>query len=778
MPSDHATTATKGAPASRPRETRDERRARIAERIRGLPAEPGCYLMKDRAGVIFYVGKAVDLRARVRSYFSGSDTRAFVDWLDDLLFELEIIVVRNEKEALLLERTLVRQHQPRFNVQLRDDKNFIHLRLTTRPPTTTDEPRRLRFPRVEVVRGPRDERPGTRLFGPYPSATAARATLRVLNRHFQLRTCRDAVIDNRARPCLQFQIGRCPAPCVYEVPQYADALQDAALFLGGRRSELADRVRARMLDAAGREEFERAARLRDQLTALGAALHDQAVNDVEGRRNQDVWGIDRKGALLVLARVVVRDGRVQGVDQWEFDRAEFPTAELVASWLGQLYDDIDVAAIPDEILLSEDLGDASGALAEVVGERRGRRVELRVPQRGQGGRLIEIACKNATTTMTERLRRQETRRAGLLALQERLGLPRPPRVIECFDISLFQGTDAVASQVCFVDGAPWKGGYRRMNIRNVDGTDDFAMLYEAVSRRLRRGLERMGRRRAPEDGGDGGDADEGAAGAGVAGEVGDADGAGVADGLPDLLIVDGGKGQLNVALAACRDAGVVVVNAVGGPPPPPGAPALALASIAKARSFTVDGRGARRRARPQTPREAPAVDGEDALQASPERLFLPGAKEPLVLRPHTADRFLVEQLRDEAHRFAITAHRGRRSRRTLRSVLDEIPGVGPAKRKALLQVFGSAQGVADADVDALAAVKGIGPSLAARLKAALVVDGAAAAVGDDPFAAPPAAAVADATAAEDDMVDDDTVDDDTGDDDTGDGGDDLAGDDD
>lgn len=675
---------------TKPKETREERRARIAERIRGLPNEPGCYLMKDRAGVIFYVGKAIDLRARVRSYFSGSDTRAFVDWLDDLLFDLDIIVVRNEKEALLLERTLVRQHQPRFNVQLRDDKNFIHLRLSTRPSSSPTDPRRVRYPRVEVVRGPRDERAGVRLFGPYHSATAARATLRVLNRHFQLRTCRDAVVDNRARPCLQFQIGRCPAPCVYDVPQYVDSLNDAALFLSGRKTELADRVHARMLEAAENEEFEIAARLRDQIDAIGVALDDQAVNDVEGRKNQDVWGVDRKGALLVLARVVVRAGRVQGVETYEFDRAEFPTEELVASWLGQLYDDVDAASIPDEILLSTSIGDAEAGLADVVSERRGKKVELRTPQRGLGSKLVEIAQKNATTTMLEKLRKQEVREGGLRALQERLGLAQVPRVIECFDISLFQGTDAVASQVCFVDGAPEKSRYRKMNIRTVSGTDDFAMQYEAIARRLRRGVQ--------------------------AGE------------LPDLILVDGGKGQLNVAVAACRDCGVHVDNAVGASPAPAGAPHVALASVAKARSFTTGGagRGKKARARPQTPREESlGVDDESDLQASPERLFLPGAKDPLVLRPHTADRFLVEQLRDEAHRFAITSHRGRRKKRTLRSVLDEITGVGPTKRKALLTAFGSAQGVADADVEAIAAVKGIGDALARRLKDALTVDDAA-----------------------------------------------------
>ena len=700
----------KAAAAATKKESAADRRLRIAERVRTLPTDPGCYVMKDRQGEIFYIGKATDLRARVRSYFSGSDTRQFVEWLDDLLHELDVIVVRNEKEALLLERTLVRQHQPRFNIKLRDDKNFIHLRLVIRPSTLAGDTLRQRFPRVEVVRGPREggSTAGVRIFGPYHSATSARSTLRVLNRHFQLRTCRDSVLENRTRPCLQHQIGRCPAPCVFEVPQYGEGLQDAALFLSGRRTELAERLRERMLDLAEKEAFESAAHVRDQLAQIVTALHDQAVTDVEHRRNEDVYGIERCGSLLVLTRVVVRDGRMQGVESFEFERAEFPTEELVTSWLGQLYDDIDVESIPDEVLLSQGLGGCEGALQEVVSERCGRRVEFKVPQRGRGGKLIEIALRNAASTMQDRLRKTETRERGLATLQERLGLVAPPRVIECFDVSLFQGQDAVASQVCFVDGAAAKSRYRRFNIKNVEGTDDFAMLYEAIGRRLRRGKE-----------------------------LGD---------LPDLLIVDGGKGQLNTAITACRDHGIAIRNEASGTaltgthPREPPRFSLALAAVAKARTFNVTKtKGGKARSRPQTPREdreglapvagvagvagvADAYGVDNDLQMSPERLFVPGVKDPLVLRAHTADRFLVEQIRDEAHRFAISAHRGRRKRRTLRSVLDEIQGVGPAKRKALLRVFHSAQGVADADVAVVAAVPGIGLKLAQHIADALRVD--------------------------------------------------------
>ncbi|MBI1948327.1 MAG: excinuclease ABC subunit UvrC [Deltaproteobacteria bacterium] len=637
----------------RPAETAEQRAARLAERVRTLPTEPGCYLMRGADGDIFYVGKAASLRARVRSYFSGSDTRQFVEWLGDILWDIDYVVVRNEKEALLLERTLIRQHQPRFNVLLRDDKNFIHLRLDVRaaPPGAK---LRARFPRVEVVRGAKDD--GARYFGPYHSATGARQALRVLNRYFQLRTCKDTVLESRTRPCLQHQIGRCPAPCVYAVPDYGDHVAEAALFLAGRRRELEQRLRARMLELADAEAFEGAARVRDQLGAVGSTLDDQAVSEIERRRDVDVLAVQRQGSLLVIVRLVVRDGHLLASEVESFDKAEFPTPELVASFLAQLYLSADAETppgdLPDEILTSIDLADDAAALEAALAERAGHAVAVRVPQRGHGRRLLEIAEKNAAAAAADLVRKADVRERGVASLQRFLSLPRPPRVIECFDVSLFQGTDAVASQVCFVDGAPDKSRYRRYNIRTVEGTDDYAMMHEALVRRLKKGE------------------------------------------LPDLLLVDGGKGQLQVALAACKDTGT-----------PVGGDGLMVASIAKARSFS-NGE------RPETPREE-REHADAELQMSPERVFLPGIKDPFALRAHTAERFLVEQVRDEAHRFAITGHRGKRKRRTLRSRLDDIRGVGPKKRKALLSALGSVEGIKAAPLDEIAKV--VGPALAERI---------------------------------------------------------------
>jgi excinuclease ABC subunit C len=663
------------------KESAAERRQRLAERVRTLPEEPGCYLMRDKKGVLFYVGKAANLRSRVRSYFSGSDTRQFVAWLDDLLADIDIILVRTEKEALLLERTLVREHQPRFNVKLRDDKNFIHLRLDLRP-APAGAPRRRRYPRAEVIRRPEQSSPGVRVFGPFHSATNARSTLRILSKHFQLRSCRDSVIDNRARPCLQHQIGRCPAPCVYDVDDYDERLNEAALFLGGRSAELRERLQGRMLVMSEQERFEEAARVRDQLASIAAVLDQQSVSDVDRRRNQDAYATARFGSRFIVVRIPVRAGYMQGKDEFDFATNDgIPTAELLSSFLSQWYGDLDAADIPDEVLLAatgtdDELSGADRAvLAEMLTERRGRKVEVRQPKRGTDAGVADIARINAEQAAADIVRKLQTRVDGMSSLQQLASLPVLPRVIECFDISLFQGTDAVASQVCFVDGAADKQRYRRMNIKTVDSTDDFAMMHEALTRRLKRGKLH-----------------------------GD---------LPDVLLIDGGKGQLNAALAACDDVGIVVLNRAGCFPdvaPVTPVAGVAVLSVAKARAF-------QKGQRPQTPVEAPMTDA--GLQHSPERLFLPGVKDPIALRPHTASRFLIEQLRDEAHRFAITAHRQRRSQRTFRSVLEEISGVGKEKRLALMTRFGSAEGVAQASEAEIAAVTGIGSKLAARIVHAL-----------------------------------------------------------
>lgn len=630
-------------------------RERLASQLAHLPQEPGVYLMKDGQGKVIYVGKAINLRARVRSYFRDSgDERAFVGLLDELLFDLEVVVVGSEQEALLLENRLIKKFRPRFNVRLRDDKNFLSLRLDLGGPESGDPELAAvrRYPRLEVTR--KVSKDGARYFGPYVSAAPLRETLRVVNRHFGLRTCSDRSFRGRRRPCLMFQMGRCLGPCTQEVPPgiYRQRLDDVVLLLSGQQEPLLTTLHARMTAASERLEFEAAARLRDQIRAVEHTVTTRVV--AKGRLvDRDVVGFARQGNLLQIVVVPLRAQVLGQPSGHGFEDVLVADEEVLSSFLTQYYDRIADSELPDEVLTP--LTPAScGALERWLrGRRRAagaayRRHLVRVGHRGEARRLIDMANRNAEVALADHQRTGQARHTALTGLQRLMGLARLPLRIECFDVSTLQGSQSVASRVLFVNAEPDRDGYRRYAIRHVEGQDDFAMLYEVLCRRLRRGVE-------------------------------DND-------LPDLLLVDGGKGQLGVAMAAATDCNVT---------------GLALAGIAKSRLQTDPGGS-----RSQEPRY------------SPERLFLPGIKDPLPLRPHTAERALVERIRDEAHRFAITFHRQRRRRATLRSALDDIPGIGPTLRRRLLRHFGSARGVHEATADELTAVKGISPRLAEAIIAA------------------------------------------------------------
>ncbi|AKU90737.1 excinuclease ABC subunit UvrC [Vulgatibacter incomptus] len=601
--------------------------AALRQKLDDLPVSPGVYLMKDREGEVVYVGKAVNLRSRVRSYFqpSTSDTRAFVPFLDELLGDIEVILVHNEKEALILESTLIKRHKPRFNVMLRDDKAFICLRLDERHP----------YPRLEVVR--RMKRDGARYFGPYSSATAIRETLRTINRFFQLRTCTDQVLAKRTRPCLLFQIKRCPAPCVYEVPQeeYRRSVRETVLFLEGKEPELVEGLRLRMKQAAADLRFEEAAQVRDQVRAIEKTLEKQQT--VFGEQlDQDVFGFWREGPSLVIEVLFVRTGKLISAQSFPFTGQEFPTEELLASFIDQYY--ATGAAVPDEVLLPVVLEQADFT-SEVLSERKGRKVRVMTPMRGDKKRLMEMATKNAEHAFLESKKKNRTNEEILERLQQRLELQRLPRRIECFDISNFQGTMVVASQVAALDGEADKARYRHYRIKTVEGQDDFASMYEVISRRVARGD------------------------------------------LPDLLLIDGGKGQLNAARAAVKDAGVL--------------DQVELASLAESH-----------------------VVGETAdggVKRSPERVFLPGKKDPLVLRPNSAELFVLQRLRDEAHRFAITFHQKLRRARNFQSILEEIPGVGEKRRRSLLRHFGSLKRIRSATAEEIAEVEGFNLALGKRI---------------------------------------------------------------
>ena len=652
--------------------------ADLARKIAELPQAPGCYLMHDKAGVIVYVGKAVNLRARVRSYFTKTDTRAFVAMLDDLLGDLEVILTHTEKEALLLENELIKQHQPRFNVMLRDDKNFISLRLDVRQP----------YPRLEVVR--RIKKDGARYFGPYSSASSIRETLRVVNRHFQLRTCSDSVMQNRRRPCLQYQIKRCPGPCVFDVPkeEYGRGIEDVSMFLSGKADELTEQLEERMQAASKELRFEDAAMLRDQIIAVERSLEKQRTVNVD-QIDQDVFGLYREGPLLVIQALFVRQGKLTGGRHFPFKGQEFPAEELLGQFLGQFYDA--GTFIPREVLLPVEIDDL-GAQAEWLSERKGEKVHVLVPQRGDKVQLVAMARENAEHNFREWRRGQATNDEILVRLQSRLRLAKLPRRIECYDNSHLQGTLAVGSRVTFTDGVPDKARYRHYKVRTAKSDDDFQMMFEVLTRRLARG-------KAEGD-------------------------------LPDLIVVDGGKGQLNVAREVLKEQGLSEV--------------VELCSLAKARlvddeklfaarqgftpeAFKVEGQPREAGAEPVNP--GGAADPQrgkgksrnagryrkEALERSPERVFLPGQKNPIVLRANSAELFLLQRLRDEAHRFAITFQRRLRKSSNFKSVLREVPGVGEGRQKALLTHFGSLRRIREASMDELSRVEGVSGKLAEEI---------------------------------------------------------------
>lgn len=606
------------------------------ERLERVPTEPGIYIMRDRQGEVIYIGKAANLRARLRSYFGRSgDTRWFVGLLDRLLGDIETIVVANEKEALLLENTLIKRHQPRFNVKLRDDKAFLLLRVDTTLP----------YPRVELVRRVTEDR--ARYFGPYPSARTARELARLANRYFRLCTCSPGARARRTRPCLRFAMGHCSGACAGLVTpeDYARDVHAALLFLEGRRGELASMLQARMQEAAEALRFEDAARLRDQLRMVERAAERQRMV-LAHQGDQDFHALARAGDAVAFSTLFLRQGLVSGQRTMVVTGMEFPDEEVLSQYINLYYDS--GAEVPPTVVVPLALEDA-GTKEEWLGELRGARVRVVQPRRGDQKRLLQTAQRNATLALAPALEDSGQQQEAARRLAERLGLPTPPQRIECADISAFHGDQAVGSVVSFVVGKPDKAHYRRYRIRTVQGADDFAMMREVLGRRLRRGQQE-----------------------------GD---------LPDLLVVDGGKGQLGVAEGVAAELGLT-----GRP---------ALAGLAKSRVTGL------------------RSDGSEAAAHSEERVFLPGRDEAVVLPPHTPECHLLARIRDEAHRFAITYHRGRRKKSTVRSSLDGIPGVGPSRRRQLLQRFGSVQAVRAASPEELAQLPGIGPQLADRILRAL-----------------------------------------------------------
>ena len=596
----------------------------IREKLAILPDRPGVYLMKDAAGKVIYVGKAKVLKNRVRSYFQRPDekdpkTRLLVRHIADIDF----LVVRTEKEALITENNLIKRHKPRYNVKLRDDKNFLCVRLST-----ADD-----FPRIYLVR--KIAKDGSRYFGPYSSAVTIRETTALLNRYFPLRKCTDRQFESRTRPCLMYQIGRCTGPCVglIEKDAYAEIVREVILFLEGRSNELSAILEEKMTRAAADLAFEEAARVRDQIAAVAKTLERQTTVDAD-LADRDVLGLYREGARVELAILFIRNGKVVGSRAFALSGMELEDAEIVSSFVGQFYGG-DVY-LPAEVLVPVDFEDREDA-ESVLRELRGRAVRVRVPVRGDKRRLVAMAGRNAEAQFRARKDRQADASEALEAIRSAFHLPEIPETIDCFDISNIGGRLTVGSKVRFSDGGPDKSGYRRFRVRTADPGDDYGAMFEVIGRWI--------------------------------------DQARKEETFPNLVLVDGGKGQLAMAARIFAEK-----EYIQSP----------LASIAK-------------------PKEGEATD----------KFYLPGRKNPIVFKPNSSALYLLQRVRDEAHRFAIEYNRKLRKQTGLRSALDAIPGVGAKRRKALLSAFGSLKKLKEATREEIEAVDGIPPRVAADVHAFL-----------------------------------------------------------
>ncbi|MGI6605527.1 MAG: excinuclease ABC subunit UvrC [Peptococcia bacterium] len=643
--------------------------ARLEGKLRLLPTLPGVYLFKDDQGKIIYVGKAINLKNRVRSYFSGQQnnapkTRVLVKRIRDL----EYIVTDSEVEALILESNLIKKYKPKYNIRLMDDKNYPYLRVTVQE----------KFPRLEIARTV--HRDGSRYFGPYTNATAVHETLRLLKRVFPLRSCKQASFKHQERACLNAHIKRCAAPCqgLISAEDYRKMIDEVCLFLEGRQEALAKKLKKRMQKASEELNFEKAAELRDQLQAIETVIEKQKIVSSGSQEDYDVLHYARETQLACVQVLFVRAGKVSGSDYFLLEGVqEMEGREILLAFLQQYYHRAEF--IPPQIILPERLEEQKepeAAEAEAIDykeeqkpevaeewseqevqeehnklteqgeqelveawlkEKRGSKVVLRVARRGHKKELLALAAKNARENLQrEHNIREEKRKHHEQALQELAGylqMAEPPHRMECYDISNIQGQEAVASMVVFEAGRANPSAYRRFRIKTVEGPDDFASMAEVIRRRFlnaRNGNPRF----TP---------------------------------LPDLVVVDGGKGQLSAARAVMRELGYARIPAVG-------------------------------------------------LAKQEEWIFLEEREEPLILPRDAQGLYLLQRLRDEAHRFAITYHRLLRGKRNLSSVLDDIPGLGPKRKAALLKYFGlSLQKIRQASLEELEKVEGLGRSAARQV---------------------------------------------------------------
>jgi excinuclease ABC subunit C len=592
-----------------------------------VPPAPGVYIMKDDAGRIIYIGKARNLKKRLAAYFAGTGRRdrktaVLVRRID----AFEIVLTDTEKEALILESNLIKKHKPRYNVILKDDKRYPSLRLDTRHP----------YPTICIVRKTPPD--GALYFGPFTAAQSVRRTLHFIHKTFKLRKCREKTFRNRTRPCLNYQMGLCLGPCCFDVPpeRYRKIVDEVVLFLQGRTPDLIRQVREAMRKAAAGQEFEAAAEMRDKMFALEKTLEKQAMVNTDFQ-DRDLFAVAVAEGFGLVGRMRMRGGFLGGTRFFEFRETFSTMAELLGTSIRQYYENEPV--IPGEILVPQ-LPEDVRLLEETLQNIRGRRVAIRMPRRGEKHRLLRMAVQNTENEIRERRIAMDGDRRMLSRLQKKLRLVRLPSRIECYDNSNIGGTQPVAAMAVFTGGRPDRAAGRRFVIETVDGPDDYATMREVLHRRFSGSLS--------------------------------------AETPPDLLMVDGGRGQLGIAVKA-------------------------LEEMQRRGEFDVI-----------------AIAKKDEKKGeSRDKIFVPGRSNPIAFGKDADLLLFLQRVRDESHRLAVSFHRRRRGKASLRSLLDDIPGVGPQRKKALIQRFGSMAALRRATGDEMAAVPGIGPERAAQIVRAL-----------------------------------------------------------
>ena len=603
--------------------------------LKSLPEKPGIYIFRNRAGDVLYVGKALRLRSRVRSYFAKRTGRG--PWIQKMVEEsstLEHIVTANEIEALILESNYVKKHKPRHNVLLRDDKHFPYMKLST----SED------YPRLSIVRRPAGD--GDSYLGPFPSASSLRRTIRFLQKTFHIRPCTGGLDDKTAKRCIYFQMSQCLGPCddLQSKGAYRGCVDDALDFLKGKNKELVRRLKKQMQAHSEDLQYEAAAKVRDQIRGIEHVTERQTMLSVKGG-DQDVLGCHREEGKATFRLFFIRGGRLLGDQGFHVAAGEgVPDGEVVSAFVKQYY--AGKTFFPDEVLLPSTVGDAP-LIGEWLSEKRGKKVSVFHPRRGNKRRLVEMASENASHAQEQETALLSKEQQTLEEIRQALGLEELPVRIEAFDVSNLQGSNIVGASVMFQDGRSLKDGYRRYKVRSVaESPDDYSSMREIVFRRMERLVNEGGE-------------------------------------MPDLLLIDGGKGQLSSAASALEELGLADV---------------ALCAIAKGRSS-----------------ENP--EAQDVI-------FLPGQSDPVQLKEGSAPKLMLQKIRDEVHRFVLTFHRTRRRRTGIKSGLDDVPGLGPKRRRALLRTFGSLRGVLEASDPKLLDVEGITPKIVAALREKLGGEGA------------------------------------------------------